>query len=139
MRKAFSLIELLIVIAILGLLVGLIGPALIDQFGKAKKDLTCTQMGGISQSLDMFKLDNGVYPTTDEGLQALISNPDNDKYPNYGSAPYFNKGKMPKDAWKRTFEYVSTGNDFDIISLGADGKEGGDGESGDIYLSKCQK
>lgn len=139
MRKAFSLIELLIVIAILGLLVGLIGPALIDQFGKAKRDLTCTQMGGISQTLDMFKLDNGVYPSTDEGLEALISNPDADKYPNYSSTPYFQKGKMPKDSWKRKFEYISAGNDFDLISLGADGKEGGEGESADIYLSKCQK
>lgn len=139
MRKAFSLIELLIVIAILGLLVGLIGPALIDKFGQAKQNLTCTQMGSISQSLDMFKLDNGVYPTTDEGLEALISNPDADKYPNYGSGSYFQKGKMPKDAWKRKFEYIGTGNSFDIISLGADGKEGGDGESADVYLSKCQK
>ncbi len=139
MRKAFSLIELLIVIAILGLLVGMIGPALIDQFSKAKQKITCTQMGGASQALDMFKLENGVYPTTDEGLEALISNPDTDKYPNYSSGSYFQKGKMPKDAWKRKFEYISTGNDFDLISLGADGKEGGEGESSDIYLSKCQK
>ena len=139
MRKAFSLIELLIVIAILGLLVGFIGPALVSKFGEAKRDLTCTQMGGVSQALDMFKLDNGMYPATDEGLEALITNPDADKYPNYSSTPYFAKGKMPKDSWKRTFQYISTGNDFDLISLGADGKEGGEGESEDIYYSKCQK
>ena len=139
MRKAFSLIELLIVIAILGLLVGFIGPALISQFGKAKRDLTCTQMGGISKTLDMFKLDNGMYPDTSEWLEALISNPDADKYPNYSSSSYFQKGKMPKDSWKRTFEYISSGNDFDLVSLGADGKEGGEGESADIYLSKCQQ
>ncbi|NKQ40584.1 MAG: type II secretion system major pseudopilin GspG [Sulfurovum sp.] len=138
MKKAFTLIELLIVVAILGFLLAFIGPAIINQFGKAKQDITCTQMGGISQTLDMFKLDNGVYPSTDEGLEALISNPDADKYPNYASFPYFQKGKMPKDSWKRKFEYISTGSSFDIISLGADGKEGGDGESADIYLSKCQ-
>ncbi len=139
MRKAFSLIELLIVIAILGLLVSFVGPALIEQFGKAKKDLTCTQMGGISRTLDMFKLDNGTYPDTDEGLEALVSNPDADRYPNYSTSSYFQKGKMPKDAWKRTFEYINNGNNFDIISLGADGKEGGDGEAADVYFSKCQK
>jgi len=139
MRKAFSLIELLIVIAILGLLVSFVGPALIEQFGKAKKDLTCTQMGGISRTLDMFKLDNGAYPDTDEGLEALVSNPDADRYPNYSASSYFQKGKMPKDAWKRTFEYINNGNNFDIISLGADGKEGGDGEAADVYFSKCQK
>jgi general secretion pathway protein G len=139
MRKAFSLIELLIVIAILGLLVSFVGPALIEQFGKAKKDLTCTQMSGISRTLDMFKLDNGTYPDTDEGLEALVSNPDADRYPNYSTSSYFQKGKMPKDAWKRTFEYINNGNNFDIISLGADGKEGGDGEAADVYFSKCQK
>jgi len=139
MRKAFSLIELLIVIAILGLLVSFIGPALIEQFGKAKRDLTCTQMGGISRTLDMFKLDNGAYPDTDEGLEALVSNPDTEKYPNYTTSSYFQKGKMPKDSWKRTFQYLKNGNNFDIISLGADGKEGGDGESADVYFSKCQK
>jgi len=137
MRKAFSLIELLIVIAILGLLVGLVGPALMKQFGGAKQKLVCTQMAQIEQALDTFKLDNGILPTTDEGLEALISNPDADKYPNY-NGPYFSKGKMPKDSWKRKFEYIGTGSSFDIISLGADAKEGGDGESADIYFSKCQ-
>lgn len=138
MKKAFSLIELLIVIAILGLLVGMIGPALIKQFSGAKQKLTCTQMGQASHAIDTFQLDNGLIPDTDEGLEALISNPDEDKYPNY-NGPYFNKGKMPKDAWGRKFEYLNTGASFDLISLGADGKEGGDGDSRDIYLSKCQK
>jgi general secretion pathway protein G len=138
MKKAFSLIELLIVIAILGLLVGLVGPALMKQFSGAKQKLVCTQMAQIGEALDSFKLDNGVIPTTDEGLQALIANPDEDKYPNY-NGPYFRKGRMPKDSWKRAFEYINTGEDFDIISLGADGKEGGDGEAKDIYSSKCQK
>ncbi len=138
MRKAFSLIELLIVIAILGLLVGIVGPALMKQFSGAKKKLTCTQMSQISDAIDTFKLDNGVIPTTDEGLKALVTNPDPSKYPNY-SGPYFRKGKLPKDAWKRDFQYISSGDTFDIISLGADGKEGGDGDSADIYYSKCQK
>ncbi len=138
MRKAFSLIELLIVIAILGLIVGLVGPALMKQFSGAKKKLTCTQMAQISEALDTFKLDNGILPTTDEGLKALISNPDQEKYPNF-NGPYFRKGKLPKDSWKRAFQYINSGDTFDIISLGADGKEGGDGDSADIYYSKCQK
>ena len=136
MRQAFTLIELLIVVAILGILVGLVGPAVMEQFGGAQRKLTCTQMAQIGEAIDTFQLDNGVVPSTDEGLQALVSNPDADKYPNY-NGPYFRKGKMPKDSWKRPFEYTSSGSNFEIISFGADGKEGGEGKFADIYLSKC--
>jgi len=135
-KKAFTLIELLIVVAILGLLAGIIAPSIMGKFGKAKQDLTCNQMKGIGQALETFKLENGVYPDTEEGLEALISNPDASKYPTY-AGPYMGKGKLPKDSWSGTYQYVNTGEDYDIISLGADRKEGGEGSKKDLYLSKC--
>lgn len=137
-RKAFTLIELLIVVAILGLLAGIIAPSIMGKFGKAKQDLTCNQMKGIGQALETFKLENGVYPDTEEGLDALVKNPDAAKYPTY-AGPYMGKGKLPKDSWSGTYQYVNTGDNYDIISLGADRKEGGEGNKKDLYLSKCFK
>jgi len=135
-KKAFTLIELLIVVAILGLLAGIIAPSIMKQFDGAKQDLTCNQMNSLSQALETFKLENGVYPDTEEGLQALVANPDASKYPTY-SGSYVGKGKLPKDSWSGTFQYVNTGNNFDIISLGADRREGGEGSKKDLYLTKC--
>ncbi len=79
------------------------------------------------------------FPGLQEGLdlQALVSNPDADKYPNYSSQPYLEK--IPKDSWMRPFVYVKNGNNYDLISFGADRREGGEGEAADIYYSKCQK
>jgi len=139
MKKAFSLMELLIVIIILGLLASLIMPNLIGKSEEAKQKLVCVQMKNISQALKMFKLDNGNYPTTEEGLQALIKNPDPEKYPNYSSKGYFEDGNLPKDPWSHPFIYTSDGSKYEIVSLGADGKEGGSGENKDIYFSQCQK
>ena len=136
-RGAFSLLELLVVILILGILAAFVAPNLIGAGEKAKRDLVCTQMSSISQALKMFKLDNGVYPDTEEGLNALLSNPDADKYPNYSSQPYLEK--LPKDSWRHPFTYLKTENGFDLISFGADRKEGGEGEGADIYFSRCQK
>ncbi len=134
-RKAFSLIELLVVILILGLLVGLVAPKVIGQGTQAQIKLTCTQMGSIKEALKMFKLDNGKYPDTDEGIEALIKNPNPDKYPNYSSSPYLEK--MPKDPWGKYFTYIKTGKDFKIISLGPDRAEGGSGQDADIEFPKC--
>lgn len=136
-KRAFSLLELLVVILILGILASLVVPNLIGVGEKAKRDLVCTQMSSVAQALKMFKLDNGTYPETEEGLSALIKNPDADKYPNYPSSPYLEK--MPKDSWRTPFVYVKKGEGFDLISLGADRKEGGNGEGADIYYSRCQK
>jgi len=136
-KRAFSLLELLVVILILGLLAAFVAPNLIGAGEKAKRDLVCTQMSSIAQALKMFKLDNGTYPDTEEGLKALLSNPDADKYPNYSTQPYLEK--LPKDSWRTPFVYIKDGNSFDLISLGADRKEGGTGEAADIYYSKCQK
>jgi len=137
MQKAFSLLELLVVILILGILAAFVAPNLIGAGEKAKRDLVCTQMSSVGQALKMFKLDNGMYPDTEEGLQALLQNPDPEKYPNYSSHPYLEK--LPKDSWRQPFVYVKQGENFDLISFGADRKEGGEGEGVDIYYSRCQK
>lgn len=137
LRSAFSLIELLIVIAILGLLVSMVAPALMDSADKAKRDQVCIQMAEIDKALDMFKLDNGVYPDTEEGLEALLSNPDQDKYPGYRVKPYMER--LPKDAWKNSFVYINTGSNVELISFGTDRKEGGDEFASDIFFTKeCQ-
>jgi len=99
-------------------------------------NLTCTQMSGIANTLEIFKLDNGIYPTTDDGLNALVSNPNMLKYPNYAETPYYKK--LPKDAWANYFIYVKTKDGFELISYGSDRKEGGEDEGADILYSECE-
>jgi len=136
-RRGFSLIELLIVIVILGGLVAVVAPGLMDSADQAKRDTVCLKMNDIGKRLDMFKLDNGVYPDTEEGLQALLSNPDEEKYPNYRAKPYLKK--LPKDSWKTPFVYIKKGDDFELVSFAADRKEGGEENNRDIFYSQCNK
>lgn len=136
-RRGFSLIELLIVIVILGGLVAVVAPGLMDSADQAKRDTVCLKMHDLEKRLDMFKLDNGVYPDTEEGFEALISNPDSDKYPNYRAKPYLKT--IPKDSWKTPFVYIKKGEEIEIISFGADRKEGGEENAKDILFSTCKK
>jgi len=137
LRAGFSLIELLIVIVILGGLVAVVAPGLMDSADQAKRDTVCLKMNDLKKRLDMFKLDNGMYPETEEGFEALLSNPDADKYPNYRAKPYLKK--LPKDSWKTPFIYINKGDDVEIISFAADRKEGGDEGGLDILFSRCNK
>ena len=137
LRAGFSLIELLIVIVILGGLVAVVAPGLMDAADKAKRDTVCLKMNDLGKRLDMFKLDNGNYPETEEGFEALLSNPDTDKYPNYRATPYLKK--MPKDSWKTPFVYISKGSEFELISFASDRKEGGEESNRDILFSECNK
>ena len=137
LRSGFSLIELLIVIVILGGLITIVAPGLMDTADKAKRDTVCLKMNDLKKRFDMFKLDNGTYPDTEEGMEALLSNPDADKYPNYRAKPYLQK--MPKDSWKTPFVYIKKGDDVELISYGADRKEGGEGNGKDILFSQCNK
>jgi general secretion pathway protein G len=137
LRAGFSLIELLIVIVILGGLVAVVAPNLMDSADKAQRDTVCLKMSELKKSLDMFKLDNGNYPDTEEGFEALTGNPDADKYPNYRAKPYL--PKIPKDSWKTPFVYVKTGDGFELISFAADRKEGGEDNNRDILFSECNK
>ncbi len=127
----------MIVIVILGLIASLVVPNLIGQSEKAKEKLVCIQMKSLKNALDSFKVDEGVYPSTEEGLKALIKNPDPQKYKNYPKDGFLNSKKLPKDPWGNDYIYVNNEGDIDIISLGADGKEGGKGENKDIRLSEC--
>ena len=138
-RNAFSLIELMIVIVILGLLAAMVMPSLTGKGEEAKRKLICVQMKSIyNSSLDMFRIDNGVYPSTEEGLEALVKNPDEEQYPSYSPSGYFKDGKIPKDSWGKAFIYVKDGKSVELISLGADRKEGGKDEAKDIKLSECK-
>jgi len=129
--------ELMVVIIILGLLAGLVMPNIIGKGEQAKQKIVCVQMENIANALQMFKLSNGSYPDTSEGLEALIKNPDSQKYPNYEPG-YLQK--LPSDPWKSKYIYIKTDNGFDLISLGADKKEGGKDENKDIKFSEdCGK
>jgi general secretion pathway protein G len=138
-RKAFSLIELMIVIVILGLLAAMVMPSLTGKGEEAKRNLVCVQMNSIyNGALDMFKINNSVYPSTEEGIEALIKNPNEDKYPNYSASGYFKDSKTPKDSWGSEFVYINVDGSVELISLGADRKEGGKDEGSDIKMSECK-
>jgi len=138
-KKAFTLIEIMIVIIILGLLASMVVPNLIGQGEQAKQKLVCIQMKSIENALKNFKLEEGRYPTTQEGLMALIKNPSPAKYKNYPEKGFLDSKSLPKDSWGNPFIYINNNGDIDLISLGADAKEGGSGENKDIKLSECQR
>lgn len=137
LRAGFSLIELLIVIVILGGLMAVVAPGLMDSQKKATRNTMCLTMNDLKKRFDMFSLDNGSYPDTSEGFQSLLSNPDADKYPGYPVKPYLKK--LPKDAWRTPFVYLKKGSDLEIISYAADKREGGEEWDKDILLSDCNK
>ena len=131
----FTLIELLVVLVILGLLAGLAGPKVINALGGAKTKSTKLAIQGLGQSLELFKLDIGRYPTTQEGLSALAVAPAG--VANWNGPYTKDKSKLvPKDPWGYEYHFVSPGQhntkDYDIHSLGADNREGGDGENKDV-------
>ena len=129
--QGFTLIELLVVLVILTLLAGLVGPRVLDQLGGAKSKTAKIQINEIEQSLDLFKLDVGRYPSDAEGLRALVERPATAQG---WTAPYLKKG-LPNDPWGAAYLYKNPGRNGgpDVFSLGADGKPGGDGENADVY------
>ena len=138
-RNGFTLIELMIVIVILGLLAAMVMPSLTGKGEEAKRSLVCVQMKSVyNGSLDMFKVNNSVYPSTAEGLEALVKNPDPELYSNYSASGYFKDSKLPKDSWGNDFIYINEGGAIELISLGADKKEGGENEAADIKMSECK-
>jgi general secretion pathway protein G len=127
----FTLVELLVVLAILGLLAGLVGPQVMKFLGSSKTKTAALQIEDLGATLDLYRLEVGHYPSTTEGLEALVSDPGN--APNW-NGPYLKKGQVPKDPWGNDYEYRAPGENgpYDIWSLGADGQEGGEGEAQDI-------
>ena len=128
-KKGFTLIELLVVMAILGLLAALVMPRLFPKLGKGKQSAAKAQIELLGQALDQFRIDVGRYPTTQEGLNALIVNPGVDNW----DGPYLKKG-LPTDPWNKPYLYQCPGShgDYDLISYGRDGQPGGDGEDKDV-------
>lgn len=137
MTKAFSLLEIMVVVLIIGLLSAVIVPNLVGKSTEAKVKLTCVNMQNVSELLDMFKMDNGVYPETEEGLEALKSNPNPEKYTNYASSGYVGKKKLV-DSWKQKLIYINDDGDIDLLSFGGDKQEGGEDGDADIMLSECK-
>lgn len=128
--RGFTLIELLVVLAILTLLAGLVGPRVLGQLGGAKAKTAGVQIADLDKALELFKLDVGRYPSSEEGLDALVKRPGT---VNGWTGPYL-KGGVPTDPWGHPYRYANPGpqGGIEILSLGADGAPGGDGEAADI-------
>ena len=129
-QAGFTLIELLIVVIILGVLAGLVGPRLFGRVGQSRQAAARVQIELLGAALDQFKLDVGRYPTSQEGLQALQQSPGNAQG---WEGPYLKK-EVPRDPWGNPYQYKSPGDhgEYDVISLGSDGSAGGDGEATDV-------
>lgn len=135
-EAGFTLIELMVVIIILGVLAGLIIPRVMGRPDEARQAKAKMQIESLESALKLYKLDNGPYPTTEQGLKALVEAPTAGNLPrNWRTGGYLEKGKVPKDPWSNEFIYVSPGShgDFDLSSLGADGEAGGEGVDKDIH------
>ena len=134
-QKGFTLIELLVVILILGLLAGIIGPRLFGHTDEAKQTKARVQIENLSSAIKMYKLDNGVFPTTEQGLESLVVMPQSGAVPKkWKKGGYLAKKQVPKDPWGSEYVYLSPGvhDDFDISSYGADGLPGGEDVNKDI-------
>lgn len=129
----FTLLELLVVLGILGLLIGLVAPAVVRQFGAAKQTVAQQSIARLGTILDIYRLDVGTYPTSQQGLAVLVARPANARIWN---GPYA-KGDVLNDPWGNSYQYRAPGQraglPYDLFTLGADGKAGGTGEAADIY------
>lgn len=135
-QKGFTLIEIMVVIIILGLLAGLVLPKFLGQEEKAKRKVAMTQINSLIGALNAYKLDNGFYPTTDQGLEALIRKPESGRIPQkWNEGGYLSPARIPKDPWGKDYVYISPGSEtreYEIISYGADNEPGGEGNNADI-------
>jgi general secretion pathway protein G len=131
----FTLIELLVVLIIIGILAGYIGPRIMERPEEARRTKAALQIGGLETGLKLYKLDNGSYPSTEQGLQALVEPPSAGRLPpKWREGGYLESRKVPKDPWGNDFVYLSPGlnGDFDLSSYGPDGEQGGEGDDADI-------
>ncbi|HHT9104540.1 MAG TPA: type II secretion system major pseudopilin GspG [Candidatus Wujingus californicus] len=130
-NAGFTLLELLIVMIIIGLLAALIGPKMIGRVGESRQTVAKQQIEGFGSALEMYKLDTTKYPTQEQGLEALVSEPQG---VNNWKGPYLKKKFIPKDPWGNEYIYTYPGanGDYDIVSYGADGNTGGDDEDKDV-------
>ena len=128
--RGFTLLELLVVMVIIGLLAGYVGPKLFAQIGKSESKVTRAQIDALQKALDQYRIDTGRYPATDAGLAALVQRPADD--PRW-AGPYLAKA-VPVDPWGRAYLYTAPGQhgDYDLLSYGRDGQAGGDGDNADL-------
>lgn len=130
-QSGFSLIELMVVIAIIAGLVAMVAPNIIGSAGEARVETAKAEMANISSALSMYKLNNFTYPSTSQGIEALVSKPSGSPEPkNYKEGGYL--PKLPTDPWGNAYLYLSKQGKFEIISFGADSEEGGEGDAADI-------
>jgi len=132
-KKGFTLLELMVVLVILGALIGMVAPNILGRSDDAKVSVAKTQIRNLMSALDLYKLDNGNYPSTSQGLEALVSQPSGfPEAKNWKSGGYVKK--LPLDPWGADFVYISPGasGDYDLIALGSDGREGGEDNAADV-------
>src|SRR5688572_12251220 len=132
-QGAFTLIEVLVVVVILGILAALVVPRIMDRPDEAKRVAAKADVGAIVQALKLYRLDNGFYPTTEQGLGALIARPSTPPVPgNWKQGGYLER--LPKDPWGTDYQYLAPGvkGEIDVFSVGADKARGGDGNAADI-------
>lgn len=129
-QGGFTLLELLVVMVIIGLLVGYVGPKYFAQIGKSEVKAAKAQIDALGKALDQYRLDTGHYPSAEQGLNALVTKPANE---NKWEGPYLTKA-VPNDPWGRPYLYKSPGEhgDYDLLSYGKDGQPGGSGENADV-------
>jgi general secretion pathway protein G len=134
-QQGFTLIEIMVVVVIISVLIGLVAPNILGRVDEARVTAAQADLATFEQALEMYKLDNHYYPSTDQGLQALVQKPTGSPEPKkWSPSGYLKKGKLPIDPWGAEYQYLSPGSTgpFDVYSLGADGREGGEGYDTDI-------
>lgn len=139
-QHGFTLIEIMVVVVILAVLGALVVPKILENVDKARVTRAQSDIRAIQTALDLYRLDNFKYPTTEQGMQALVTQPSDPSITNYRSGGYL--PSLPKDPWNNPYQYVSpgaNGRDYDIISYGRDGKPGGEGYDADISTSTLEQ
>jgi len=134
-QSGFTLLEIMVVVVIIGLLAAVIGPQFLTKVDDARVAKAKQDVQALITALTMYKLDNYVYPTTDQGLKALVEKPDATVAPHWRTGGYLQQTHLPKDPWERDYVYVAPGThgtEYDLFSLGADGQPGGDEYKADI-------
>lgn len=132
--RGFTLIEILVVVVILGILAAIVVPRVMDRPGEARIVKAHQDISSIASALNLYKLDNFAYPSTEQGLDALVAKPGGTPDAPNWKGPYLQSRNVPKDPWGRPYQYAQPGQhgEFDVYSYGADGKPGGDGEAADV-------
>lgn len=135
-QRGFTLIEIMVVVVIIGILIGLVAPQILGRVDESRVTAARADINTLEQALEMYRLDNFQYPSTDQGLEALVIKPSGNPEPkNWNPEGYLKKGSLPIDPWGNPYQYFSPGDDkrpYDLYSLGADGREGGEGYDADI-------